>query len=102
MLETLTHADFAPHVNTKFRMRLPSDAALEIELIQAEEHPSGPHQERFTLSFLAPLEAPIQQGIYQIEHEQLGTGGLFLVPVSRDESGLSYEAVFNRRRKVEK
>ncbi|MEP7336636.1 MAG: hypothetical protein ABI977_02635 [Acidobacteriota bacterium] len=102
MLETLTHADFAQHVNTKFRMRLPSDTALEIELIQAEEYTSAPHQERFTLSFLAPLEAPAQQGIYQIEHEQLGTGGLFLVPTSRDESGLCYEAVFNRRRKVEK
>lgn len=101
MLDTLAHADFAPHVNTKFIMRLPS-VALEIELIQAEEFATAPHQERFTLSFLAPLEAPVQQGIYQLEHEQLGTGTLFLVPISRDENGLCLEAVFNRQRKVEK
>lgn len=102
MLDTLVYADFSPHLNTKFRMHLPPDGILEIELVQAQEYPSAPHQERFSLTFLAPPEAPVAQGIYQLEHEQLGTGALFLVPVGRDEQGLSYEAVFNRRRKVEK
>lgn len=102
MLDTLVYTDFAPHLNTTFRMHLPPDGTLEIELIRAQEYISTPHQERFSLTFLAPLEAPVEQGIYQLEHEQLGTGRLFLVPIGRDENGLSYEAVFNRRRKVEK
>lgn len=102
MLETLTHADFVPHVNTKFQLQLPSAAALEVKLIKAEEYTSAPHQERFALFFLAPPEMPVQQGTYQLEHEQLGTGALFLVPVTNDEEGLCFEAVFNRRRKAEK
>lgn len=102
MLDTLTHADFVPHLNTKFRMLLPSAPPLEIELVQADEFTASARQERFSLSFLAPNDAPVEQGVYELEHEQLGTGSLFLVPISRTEKGLHYEAVFNRWRKAEK
>lgn len=102
MLETLGYAEFAPQLNTKFRMPLPSAATLEMELIQAEEFTSTPHQERFSLLFLGPLDPPIEQGIYRLEHDQLGAGDIFLVPVSHDEKGLCYEAAFNRfRQKTE-
>ncbi|WP_309667146.1 DUF6916 family protein [Tabrizicola sp.] len=110
MLETLTHADFAPHVNTYFRLQRFSDtsladaaladAALDIKLIRVEEYTSAPNQERFALFFLAPHETPVQQGAYQLDHEQLGRGVLFLVPISRDQDGLCLEAVFNRQLKV--
>ena len=42
------------------------------------------------------LNAPAVQGTYQLEHEQFGTFGIFLVPVGRDPQGLRYEALFNR------
>jgi hypothetical protein len=96
MLDTLAYADYAPHLNTKFRLQLPPDGGLEIELIEASEFTSAPQQERFSLTFLAPPEAPLAQGLYQLDHEELGTGVIFLVPISRDEKGLCYEAVFNR------
>jgi hypothetical protein len=34
--------------------------------------------------------------VYGVEHDRLGTFDLFLVPVGADETGVSYEAVFNR------
>ena len=40
--------------------------------------------------------APLAQGIYQLEHAQFGTFGIFLVPVGRDQQGIEYEALFNR------
>ena len=102
MLDALSHADFTPQLNTKFRLLPPSAPALELELIQADEYTSAPHQERFSLIFLGPLGAPIEQGIYPLEHDQLGAGDIFLVPISRDEKGFCYEAAFNRfRQKTE-
>lgn len=101
MLDTLHYADFAPHVHTTFRLPHPAGGVVEIELIKAEEFTAAPQQEQFTLTFLAPPAPPLYQGGYQLEHEQLGTGLLFLVPVSLDEKGLCCEAVFNRRRPVE-
>jgi hypothetical protein len=101
MLDTLHYEDFAPHVNTRFQMQLNEDTTLEIELISVEDKSSSPRQEQFLLTFRAPLEAPPEQWLYQLRHEQLGSGRLFLVPIARDEEGLTYEAVFNRKRKAE-
>jgi hypothetical protein len=101
MLDTLHYEDFAPHLNTRFQMQLNEDRTLEIELISVEDKSPSPRQEQFLLTFRAPLEAPPEQWLYQLRHERLGSGRLFLVPIARDEKGLTYEAVFNRKRKVE-
>jgi len=53
------------------------------------------------LTFRAPGNAPPQQWLYQLQHEQLGSGKLFMVPIERDGDALIYEAVFNRRLKVD-
>jgi hypothetical protein len=37
--------------------------------------------------------------MYQIQHDQLGAFDLFLVPVSQDQDGVYFEAVFNRLRR---
>ena len=100
MLDTLHYADYAPHVNTKFRLHLSPTDTVEIELAKAEEITGHPQQERFVLSFLAPPVPPIGQGLHPLEHPQLGAGGIFLVPVGLDATGLHLEAVFNRRREV--
>ena len=46
--------------------------------------------------FRGPLDASLAQKAHAIEHDALGTGSLFLVPIGRDEGGYTYEAVFNR------
>ena len=101
MLDTLHYEDFARHVNTRFQMELSEDTTLEIELISVEDKSPSPRQEQFLLTFRAPLEAPPEQWLYQLRHEQLGSGRLFLVPIARDDEGLTYEAVLNRKRKAE-
>jgi hypothetical protein len=65
-------------------------------LIEVIDGRSTPRQEQFSLLFRAPQDEPIQQGTYWLEHDQLGSGELFLVPVSKDDNGVCYQAVFNR------
>lgn len=98
VLTTLHYEDFARHVNSKFRVQLDADAMIEMTLINVEDRSPSPRHEQFALTFKAPVDAPPHQGIYQLEHEQLGSGAIFLVPISKDLSGITYEAIFNRKR----
>ena len=97
MLDSLHYEDFAPHVQSKFQMRA-GNQVWEAELIEVTDKSSSPRQEQFALQFRAPLEAPPCQTLFELEHASLGTGGMFLVPVRRDEHALYYEAIFNRPR----
>lgn len=94
--EDLTREALVENLKSKFRMSLPNGEALELELVEVVEHESAVGQEQFSAFFLAPLNAPLKQGIYQLEHERFGTFGIFLVPVARDQQGVQYEALFNR------
>ncbi len=96
MTEDLTREGLTENLNSKFLMRLENAEPLELELIQVTELPSAPGQEQFSALFRAPLNAPLEQGIYQLEHAQLGTFGIFLVPIAQDGQGVRYEAFFNR------
>lgn len=96
MLGTLPKASFAENLNTLFRAVLQDSSVIEMELIEVIDRRSTPSQEQFSLLFRAPKEAPLEQGLYQLEHDQLESGELFLVPVSRDDKGVCYQAVFNR------
>ncbi len=100
MIDALHYEDFAPHVNTKFRARLGEAPVMEIELISVEDKSPSPRQEQFVLTFVAPLEAPTQQNLFNIEHEHLGEGVIFLVPIAKENRGVIYEAVFNRKREA--
>ena len=94
-MDNLHYDDFLPHLNSRFQM-MADGATHELELAQVTENSPSPRQEQFVLLFRAPLTAPSQQGIFQLQHERLGSGAMFLVPVSRNADGLFYEAVFNR------
>jgi hypothetical protein len=96
MLGTLAKASFAENLNTRFRAILQDSTVIEMELIEVVDGQSTPRQEQFSLLFRAPQQAPVTQGIYLLEHDHLESGDLFLVPVSRDDKGVCYQAVFNR------
>ncbi len=49
----------------------------------------------FSLLFLAPLKCNVEQGIYELQHDDLGALSIFLVPLGSDEKGHQLEAVFN-------
>lgn len=95
MLETLGHGDFAGQLNTKFRVAEAAEP-LELELIEVSRPKTGGGQDFFSLVFLGDKDKFLPQKIYDLEHETLGRGTIFLVPVGADETGIRYEAVFNR------
>jgi hypothetical protein len=96
MRENLTRQDFAEHLNTKFRIILEDSSFVELEMVEAKAVGSATGQEQFSVVFRGALNFFINQGNYVLEHEQLGTVLLFLVPVGKQEDGFYYEAAFNR------
>ena len=49
----------------------------------------------FSLVFLGKDPRVLPQRLYRLEHEELGTLTIFLVPVGKDAEGVLYQAVFN-------
>ena len=99
MLQDLTAAAFEAHRGTTFRIDHGSGAPLEVVLHQVrrlEPHP-GPRAEPFSAYFLGPRSPILRQQIFKVEHDQMGTLELFLVPIGPDPQagGMLYEAVFN-------
>ena len=87
---------FEGQLDTKFLMHYGDSQSAELQLIAVKDVGSSERQQQFSLLFLAPIEAPIRQAIYRVDHDKLGNLDLFLVPVARDTEGVHYEAIFNR------
>lgn len=96
MPEIYTIEMFAGHENSRFLMHYGDSQTAELELVRVKDVGSSELQKQFSLQFLGPLDAPVVQGIYKVDHEALGALDLFLVPIGRDEKGVQYEAIFNR------
>ena len=97
MSAPLTEKEFSKHLNTKFRIT--GETPLELELTEVKGYLSKPDEqtgmERFSAFFYGPGDRYLPQHAYAIEHDVMGAFDLFLVPISRDEKGYRYEAVFN-------
>lgn len=109
-LETLTAEDFRGIRSSRFRLtggprEDGAPAAFDAELAEVTEFPasaSGTFPTPFSVLFHGPLEPVMPQGIYRLEHEQLGTLEFFIVPVGPNEpsapgeaeTAMRYEAVF--------
>ena len=98
----LKHATFAPHVNSIFRVGNQHSVITELELVEVSEMKESPRNESFSILFRGPAGSPLAQGIYDFDHNAIGSFPLFIVPVAKDDQGMVYEAVFNRIRKQEK
>jgi hypothetical protein len=98
MLENLTRETFEPHLNTKFMLQRPDADPLELELVEITGgvDRGAAHSYSFSLIFRGAPTFYLQQHIYTLAHEQLGTLDIFLVPVARESDGFRYEAIFNR------
>lgn len=93
MLDNLTYEEYAEQVNTNFHI-IENDT--RIELIEITSKQTTPQQEMFSLIFFGTKENFLEQKAYQLKHEKLGEGEIFLVPISQTEDGYKYEAGFNR------
>ena len=96
MTARLEYDAFANNLNTKFRIQVDSSGTIETELTEMSEHLVSSRQERFSIVFRAPNETPLGQGMRHFRHDKMGEFDLFLVPISQDDRGTCYEAVFNR------
>src|SRR4051794_32263931 len=95
-------AEFVEDVGTKFRVATDSEAAVELELIDASALPGRPappgvREDPFSLLFRGPFAPGLTQMIHTLDHETLGTMAIFLVPIGPegDALGTHYQALFN-------
>ena len=103
-MRELTHATFSEHVGSRFRLQVGESESIELELIEATDHAAkDPNRDDrlrsapFSLVFRGPLDIPLPQQVFKLEHDALSAIEIFLVPIGPDKEaiGLCYEAVFN-------
>jgi hypothetical protein len=101
VLERLTAETFAPAVGEAFVLHDDEAGRLQLELLESRlHHPDAPAADDagarapFSLLFLGPADPVLPQRIYRLAHDTVGEIEIFIVPVGRDESGTTYEAVF--------
>lgn len=100
MLDKLTKESFEPRKGETFTLSAegPDQAEVEIALELATVQGTGLQgrapREQFSLHFHGPSDPVLPQSIYRLENAEMGTMELFLVPVARDDQGVTYEAVF--------
>ncbi len=89
-------SDFAhPAASRKPACSSENDALPVLTLDSVEEHLNLDANGRvnFSLHFSSPLENPISQGTYSMDHEKLGSIHLFLVPYDKRKDRHEYLAV---------
>jgi hypothetical protein len=102
-----TKAQFSEYLTTTFWVTLGNGNTIEVELVAVNEikkhsstvkEPAKAKRERFSLIFRGPKDKPLKQDSYTMQHHNLGTLLIFLVPMGSDKngSGLRYEAVVSR------
>ncbi len=95
-LDRVECAQFAACLNQDFEIVF-SDGALPLKLTEARPLGVRPESTRepFALTFLARVGLRLPQGTYKVRHSTLGEMEIFLVQLAADQSGSTFEAVFN-------
>lgn len=97
-MDSLNRDDYVENLNTKFGIA-GLGKHLEIELTTVNDLKGSGEQESFALIFWGGKDRLLPQGLYDLEHDSLGSGMIFLVPVGEKDNGYLYEAVFNRMKR---
>jgi len=99
-LKDLTIEDFSPRVGSRFQLDT-ADAevgTVAIELVEASPMGSrssvGERRQPFRLIFHGPRRPALVQRTYRLEHGEIGSYEVFLVPIAEDAEHRHYEAVF--------
>ena len=92
----LQHEHFADRIGEPFDTTLDDGTRVTLELIAAREPPEERPDHAHFAEWKGPLDRPLEQRIYELEHAELGTLPIFLVPVNQVDDGFVYEAVFTR------
>jgi hypothetical protein len=95
MSEPWERDNLAGNVHTSFRLSTEDGRTLDLELVSVSGLHETERQKNFSIIFLGPLDRPLGQGMYRMEHDRMETIDLFIVPVAKNDKGFEYEAVFN-------
>lgn len=96
MLEDFTVGTFSGFVGDGFRIDPGPGTPLDVELISVTVPDEGTGRGRpFSIVFRGSGDVLLPQRIYRMEHDEIGSFELLLLPIGPDEKGLLYEAVFN-------
>ncbi|TMD98317.1 MAG: hypothetical protein E6I76_04685 [Chloroflexi bacterium] len=102
-VDELSRMAFSGAVGSDFEVRIGAlqTSTVKLESITDLALPAGvpapgPGKEGFALLFTGPSKQGFAQGTYTLDHANLGSFPLFLVPVGPVGSSTSYEAVINR------
>lgn len=88
---------FSGRIGEAFRLRADEGTVLGLELLEAtalSDRPTATGRVPFSIVFTGPIQPALPQRIYGIDHDELGSFELFLVPVEPREGRARYEAVF--------
>ena len=89
---------FAPHVDSLFEIAI-ADDRFALRLNEAtplrQYRTDAPARAPFSLVFVCPDLRILRQGSYAMNHAELGTVELFIVPIGQSPAGIEYEALFN-------
>jgi uncharacterized protein DUF6916 len=103
MLESASRNSFAEQLHTIFYLHVEGRESVPLELYEVSEPldpKRSPGMEQFSLLFRGPRVPFYPQGVYTLEHKDLGTGELFIVPVGPDSHGMCYQVVLSRVEKA--
>ena len=98
-LNSLSLETFSSLKNTGFYLYKGALKVAKVELIEATALKRRQRLEAFSLVFKGPAGLPLDQNTYRVRHDGLRPFKLLIVPFKRDDSGVYYEAIFNRLRK---
>ena len=95
-LDKVECAQFAACLNQDFEIVF-SDGTLPLKLTEARPLGVRPEsiREPFALTFVAGRPLRLPQGIYKMRNATLGEMEIFLVQLAADQTGSTFEAVFN-------
>ena len=97
MLESLTVDTFTPRIGERFRLLIDAGTTMPMELFDATtlgSSGSALGRTPFSILFRGPMTPVLQQRIYRLDHEAMGSLDLFLVPIGPRDGGMVYEAIF--------
>lgn len=96
MLDKVTKETFEPRKGETFELSDEAAGTLDLKLaaVRGTGLQGQAPREQFSLHFHGPADPVLPQKIYRLKNAEAGEMDLFLVPVARNDDGVTYEAVF--------
>lgn len=88
--------EFRAEIGSQLLLRGEDGRRFPARIARVREYAVHSRLQQFTVLFESELREPSPQGIYQIEHPQLGIFELLIVPVVSRRTRIDYEAAFTR------